>query len=215
MPEVAPTVSAIVLAGGLSQRMGTTNKLHLPIAGTPLLRHSLEILLAANLGEILVVIGYQQKITRELLDGLDVRTVYNKEYKSGQMSSVHCGLAALQQPCDGVIVALADQPALTVADINFLVEAYLDRTGGEVIVPFYQGSRGNPIIISERCRLDILAGKSNFGCRRFIENNPALVQKVEMSNPAVVIDLDTRKQYRNFCNTRQFQQSGNILAQES
>ncbi len=215
MTETAPTVSAIVLAGGVSQRMGSANKLHLPIAGTPLLRHSLEILLAANLGEILVVTGYQHEITRELLDDLDVRTVYNKEYQSGQMSSVHCGLAALQQPCDGVMVALADQPALTVADINFLIEAYLGRTGAEVTVPFYQGSRGNPIVISDRCRLDILAGKSNFGCRRFIENNPALVQKVEMSNPAVVVDLDTRQQYREYCNTRQFQQSGTILAQEN
>jgi len=192
-------VAAIVLAGGVSKRMGVANKLHLSVHGKPLLRHCIETLSVANLGEIVVVLGHQHQDTGVMLEGLQVRTVYNDDYLSGQMTSVHCGLAALKQPDSGIMVALGDQPALRVDEINMLVEAYLNRSKGEVVIPEYRGQRGNPIIFSDQCRQDILSGKRNLGCRRFIENNPELVQVVEMNTPSVVIDIDTPEAYQRYC----------------
>lgn len=181
--------------------MGGRNKLHLPVAGTPLLRRSVDTLVRAQLGEILVVLGHESANTRVLLEGLPVSTVYNDDYASGQMTSVHCGLAALSQDCDGVMVALGDQPALAVSDIDYLVEAFYTRDGGEVVIPQFNGQRGNPLIISSRCRGQIVSGKTNLGCRRFIENNPELVRSVEMPGPSVVIDLDTPVEYSSFCDS--------------
>ncbi len=194
-------ISAIVLAAGESRRMGEINKLQLPIEGVPLLRRSVETLLAAELGEVVVILGHESTDTQALLEGLPVRTEYNNDYKSGQMTSVHCGLSSLSQTCEGVMVALGDQPALAVSDINYLVDAFLTRDGGEVVIPEYQGKRGNPIIISSRCQEEIISGKYNQGCRRFIENNPELVRTVEMPGPSVVFDLDTPMDYRRFCDS--------------
>lgn len=197
------SIAAIVLAGGVSERMGEANKLHLDIDGVPMLRHSLETLLSANIEEVIVVLGHQHEATYQLIEDLEVQAIYNADYLSGQMTSVHCGLAALKQSYSGVMVALGDQPALTVADFNLLIEAYGDRNNAQVVVPTCQGKRGNPIIFSDQCRQDILAGKRNFGCRRFIENNPDLVQMVEMVNPAFVIDLDTPQEYQIYCQSHQ------------
>jgi len=194
-------ISAIVLAAGESRRMGEINKLQLPVEGMPLLRRSVQTLLAAELGELVVVLGHESANTKALLEGLPVGTVYNSDYQSGQMTSVHCGLGALSQTCEGVMVALGDQPALTVSDINYLVDAFFTRDGGEVVIPEYQGKRGNPIIISSRCQQEIVSGKYNLGCRRFIENNPELVRTVAMSESSVVIDLDTPMDYRKFCDS--------------
>jgi molybdenum cofactor cytidylyltransferase len=194
-------ISVIVLAAGESRRMGDLNKLHLPIAGVPLLRHSVKTLLAAELGEIIVVLGYEYAGTQDLLEGLPIGTVYNEDFATGQMTSVHSGLGSLSQPCEGVMVALGDQPALTVSDINLLVDAFFTRDGGEVVIPEYEGKRGNPIIISRRCQQEITSGKYNLGCRRFIENNPELVRIVEMPEPSVVIDLDTPMDYHSFCDS--------------
>ena len=202
MGDVMPTIAAIVLAAGSSQRMGEQNKLHLPIDGVSLLRHSLQTLLAANIDELVVVLGHEQASTRALIDDLPLQIVYNEAHSTGQMTSVHCGLAALKANHGGVIVALGDQPALTVADINYLIDAYRQRSGGEVVVPTFAGQRGNPIIISESCRVDILAGTRNLGCRKFIEKNPELVYKIEMPNPGVLIDLDTPQEYENYCKSR-------------
>ena len=194
-------ISAILLAAGESRRMGDINKLHMPIDGLPLLRRSVETLLAAELGEIVVVLGHDRANTQALLKGLPVSTVFNNDYKSGQMTSVHCGLGSLVQAFEGVIVALGDQPALTVSDIDQLIDAFFTRDGGEVGIHEYRGNRGNPIIISNGCQQDIVTGKYNFGCRRFIEDNPKLVRTVEMSRPSVMIDLDTPMDYRKYCDS--------------
>jgi molybdenum cofactor cytidylyltransferase len=178
--------------------MGAKNKLHLPIEGVPLLRRSLKIVLASNIDEVVVVLGHDHKSTRALVDDLPLQLVYNQVHSSGQMTSVHRGLISLENSYDGVLIALGDQPALSVADINYLIDAYQNRSSGEVVVPTFKGERGNPIIISENCRADILAGTRNLGCRKFIENNPELVCRVEMSNPGVVTDLDTPQEYEDY-----------------
>lgn len=196
-------IAAVVLAAGSSQRMGESNKLHLPINGVPLLLHSLGIYLSAAIDDMVVVLGHEQEKTQTMIEGLPLRSVYNPHHLSGQMTSVHCGLAALELKYDGIIIALGDQPALTIADINTLIDAYRNREDAEVIVPIYQGQRGNPIIISAQTRTDILAGTRNLGCRKFIDNNPELVKKVEMRNPGVITDLDTPQQYENYCDTQQ------------
>jgi len=206
-------IACIVLAAGQSRRMGANNKLHLPVDGVPLLRRTVKTLQDSELGEMIVVLGYQSQSTHTLLDGLAVRTAYNEAYLSGQMTSVHCGLSALKKSCAGVMIALGDQPALSVAEINYLIKAYHKRNNAEVIVPTFQGARGNPIVISQQCRSDIVSGKRNLGCRKFIENNPDLVEMVEMPGPGVIIDLDTPLEYDNYCSSRQAEDADIIMQQ--
>ena len=188
------TVSAILLAAGESQRMGGINKLMLAVEGEPLLRHTLKTLLASRLGEVVVVLGHQAEEARILLHELEVRIVVNKDYLEGQMSSVHCGLEALTRPCDGVMICLTDQPLLTAQDIDVLIDAF-DRHGGSIIVPTYQGRRGNPIVLAYAHREEILGGGRNLGCKRLIERNPDLVRTVEMDTDHMVFDLDTPEDY--------------------
>jgi len=190
--------SVVLLAAGESRRMDGANKLHLPVFDEPLLRHNAKTWLATQAREIVVVLGHQRDATLALLDGLALRCVDNEDYRSGQMTSVHCGLAALQAPCEAVFVALGDQPALEVDDIERLAEAFFSRDGGEVVIPEYRGQRGNPIVISDSCRRQIGGSDYNFGCRRFIENHPQLVRRVEMPRPSVIIDLDTPQDYHEF-----------------
>jgi len=213
--ENANRIAAVVLAAGSSQRMGVVNKLHLPIGGIPLLRRSVQTLLAANVDDIVVVLGHERETTRALIDDLPVAMAYNQAYQSGQMTSVHCGLGALQQNYDAIVIALGDQPALRSVDIDTLIEAFRDRSGGDVVIPTYRGERGNPIVISANCRADILAGTRNLGCRRFIDKNPELVYKVEMPDPAVVIDLDTQQDYEKFCASSSFGDFNNLTQQVS
>ncbi len=190
------TVSAILLAAGESRRMGATNKLALAVDGEPLLRHMVKTLLASQLAEVVVVLGHQAEQAHKLLQGLAVGTVVNETYREGQMNSVHCGLAALRQPCDGVMICLADQPLLTPRDIDELIEAFA-RRGGSIIAPTYQGRRGNPIVLAYAHRAQILDGERNLGCKRLIERNPELVTPVEMDNDHTVFDLDTPDDYAN------------------
>ena len=191
------TVSAILLAAGESRRMGAINKLTLMVEGEPLLHRTVRMLQAARLTELVVVLGHQLEEAQVLLQGLGVRSVYNADYREGQMSSVHCGLAALTRPCEGVMICLCDQPLLTTQDIDDLSDAFARRSGGSILVPTYQGRRGNPIVLAYAHRDEILGGERNLGCKRLIERNPELVATIEMDNDHVVFDLDTPEDYEN------------------
>lgn len=188
------TVSTILLAAGESRRMSGINKLMLAVEGEPLLRRTVKTLLASRLGEMVVVLGHQAEEARILLHGLEVRTVVNNHYREGQMSSVHCGLEALTRPCDGVMICLTDQPLLTAQDIDVLIDAF-GRRSASILVPTYEGRRGNPIVLAYGHRAAILGGGRNLGCKRLIERNPELVTTVEMDTDHVVFDLDTPEDY--------------------
>lgn len=188
-------LSAIVLAAGQSRRMGRRNKLLLPIDGVPLVRRSLETLVACDFVELIAVVGHEEQRVIAALDGLDVTTVHNPAYADGQMTSVRAGLGALTRPSDGVMICLADQPAIERRDVEIIRRAFGRRGTHAVTVPTYAGKRGNPIVL-ERTRCDeILGRQGNFACRQFIERNADLVSTVEMERDHVIVDVDRDQDY--------------------
>lgn len=188
------TCAAILLAAGESRRMGAVNKLTLPINGVPLLRRTTLMLLELELTEIVVVSGYRAETTRRLLRGLPITLVHNTRYQEGQMATVHRGLEVLQRDCDGVFICLADQALLKAEDLNRIWGAF-SANPDRVLVPTFEGRRGNPIVLPHAQRDAILAGDRNLGCRRLIERNPGLVHAFEMDNDHCVFDLDTPTAY--------------------
>jgi len=188
------SLSAVLLAAGESRRMGSINKLTLPINGKPLLRRTAETLARADLAELVVVVGHEQEVARELLQGIPARIVYNADFREGQMTSVFHGLAALQQPCAGVMICLSDQALLDVEDIRTIVHGFASCPTS-IMVPVYKGQRGNPVVLDYAHRETILADRKNLGCKRLIEKNPELVTVLEMPNDHVLMDLDTPESY--------------------
>jgi molybdenum cofactor cytidylyltransferase len=189
-------VSVILLAAGESRRMGPLNKMTLPVAGVALLRRIASTLVNSEVGEVVAVLGHEEQTARGLLADLPLRLVTNERYRDGQMTSVHCGLEALSEPCKGIMVCLSDQPLLCVDDIDRLVRAFEHQCPGSVLIPAWQGRRGNPVILGYEHRDAILAGGPGLGCRRYIDAHPQLVVWQEMDNDHVVFDLDTPEDYQ-------------------
>jgi len=59
------------------------------------------------------------------------------------------------------------------------------------VVPMVNGQRGNPILLDEVARAQILASETNLGCRHLIERQPELVHVHETTNTRFITDLDT------------------------
>ena len=197
-PDTDPAISAVLLAAGESRRMGDDNKLLLEVDGEPMVRRSARQLLAAQPGELVVVVGHEAPRITAALHDLPLTIVRNADYRDGQMTSVYCGLGALTAPCLGVMICLADQPLLTSDDYRAVMATFRRRHGDKsILVPTHDGRRGNPIVLAyEHCG-GILERKANLGCKHLIDRNPDLVMTVEFATDRFVRDIDTQTDYRD------------------
>ena len=114
------------------------------------------------------------------------------------MCSVRAGIAAITDDPAAIVVALADQPALEPADVDFLVDAFLALPEPKILVPGYGGQRGNPIVLPGLQRQALAAGGVNVGCRNLIERHPEAVVRIEAPNPHYVQDIDTPTAYETW-----------------
>ena len=189
-------ISAVVLAAGLSSRMGGPHKLLLDFGGEPILRRVVRTVLAVEPVEVVVVTGYRAPEIRAALDGLRVRCVHNAAFAEGQPGSVTTGIKALSEFCHAVMIVLGDQPLLTPAALTCLIEAYRRVPDGRsILVPARGGRRGNPVLFAARHIPEIQAGHMKLGCRRLIESYPDQVALIEMEDDAFVLDCDTPEDY--------------------
>lgn len=195
-------LSVVLLAAGESRRMGETNKLTLPVDGVPLLRRMAMML--SNYGraercgfaEVVVVTGHEQREAVEQLSGLPTLLAHNPNYTDGQMSSVVCGLQALSQPVDGVMICLSDLPLLDLEDLRTIHQGF-SASDKPILVPTFNSQRGNPIVLAAEQVDEIIATGRNLGCRNLIEREPQRVATLEMPNDHVVIDMDTPDNYKS------------------
>jgi molybdenum cofactor cytidylyltransferase len=189
-------VSAVVLAAGLSVRMGGPHKLLLDFGGEPMLRRVVGAVLALDPAELVVVTGYRAEDIRAALDGLPVRFVHNAAFAEGQPGSVLAGVRALTAFCHAVMIVLGDQPLLTPRALGRLIEAFRTAPEGRsILVPTSGGARGNPVLFAASHIPEIQAGRMKLGCRRLIESHPDQVALIEMADDAFTQDCDTPADY--------------------
>jgi len=188
---------AIVPAAGMSTRMGQ-NKLLLTYQGKPLIAHTVDTLLATAVDEIVVVLGHDAAKVREKLAGKKLRFVENSHYREGLSTSVRAGIAAVPSYAGAVMIYLADQPLLESEEVNLLIGALAEakKVNKSVVVPFYRGRRGNPVILDFSYKKAMLDVVGETGCRRVIKSNPDQVFVVEMDTDHTVRDVDTMEEYQ-------------------
>lgn len=174
-------VAAVVLAAGASSRFGT-QKLIAPLAGRPLVRWTVERVLASRVGEVVVVVGRDADAVRETLAGLPVRCVINPRYASGQSTSLAAGVASLGGAVRAALVALGDQPSITPELVDALIDAY-HASGRPIVAPIYQGTRGNPVLFDASLFAELGAVRGDQGAREVIARDPGRVARVELDAP--------------------------------
>lgn len=160
-----------------------------------MLQRVLNTLRKTKVDGIVVVLGaYEQEVRRSVKFDKE-RVVSNAGYAEGMSSSLKSGLTAASD-ADAVIVALADQPFLTAATVNRLIEEHLESKA-PIVMPVYKGRRGNPVLFDKNLFQQIMKIHGDVGAKSLIEKNKDVVLEVTVKDKGVVVDLDTRRDYRN------------------
>jgi molybdenum cofactor cytidylyltransferase len=166
----------------------------------------LQNVLAFAQTETIVVTGYRAEDVANGLTDLPALCIFNPDYARGQPTSVAAGVRALTQACDAVMIMLGDQPLMTVDHIDQLASFYARLDHKSILVPFYEGKRGNPILFASRHIPAVIGGGLNIGCRKLIEAHAADVHRAEMQSDVYAFDCDTPEDYeRVLCRLERMQ----------
>ncbi len=195
-------ISAIVLAAGESKRMGAQNKLLLPLGEKTLIENSVDNILASDVSEVVIVLGHQAERVKEVLQNrlpnCRMKFVENSAYQEGMTTSIQTGMKAIAADSEGVMVCLSDLPFLQTDELNELIHAFgeaVKKNEKQIVLPAFQGQRGNPVIFSVYYKSEILAYQGLNGCQGVIKQNPAQVLKIEMRTANALKDIDTKSDY--------------------
>ena len=184
-------VAAVVLAAGRSTRMGGPNKLLAEIGGRPLVRIAAEEALASGARPVIVVAGHQSAAIEKALGGLDLRVVHNTGFADGLATSLKAGISALPADVDGAIVCLGDMPCVDAQLMRQLINAFAPDSGALVVVPTFEGKRGNPVLWSRRFFPDLMAIEGDVGARHLIGRYGDAVIELPVPHKGALLDVDT------------------------
>jgi molybdenum cofactor cytidylyltransferase len=200
-PAAAP-VAAVILAAGLSSRMGRQKALLPWVGDRPLIAHLAHELAVAfpHPDARWLVVGHNAgAVEAAACEHHPLRVVFNPDYASGEMlGSLQAGLRALPQGTAAVMVVLGDQPFFT-ADLARRVLDRWQHTGAPVVAPSYARRRGHPILFTRPVIEAVLALPAGAAPRDAINLFAARTAYVELDGlpegDRILYDVDTPDAY--------------------
>ena len=161
-------VAGVVLAAGVAARMGRTKQL-LDVGGRGLLARVLHEVLQSRVGLVVLVLGHRAREIRTLLaeeeglvseQALRLQIVENKQYASGQASSIQCGISVLDPEAAGALFIMGDQIGLKRRVIDRIHDRARQADHPPVVQPRYGGRSAGPLFWSRKYfpRLMTLSG---------------------------------------------------------
>jgi molybdenum cofactor cytidylyltransferase len=194
--RVRRRIGAVVLAAGLSRRMGQP-KVLLPWGeGSTIIREIVRTTVQAkSFAEVIVITGQWDTDIRQQIADLPVRAVHNPRFDTGEMiSSVQTGLRELSPHLGAALILLGDQPDLESTVIRQVLAAYAE-TLSPIVAPVYRGQRGHPVLFDRSLWTEILALPDKAAPRDALLAHPSEIQQVEVDTGSILQDIDTPRDY--------------------
>lgn len=177
---------AIVLAAGSGSRFGGAKQLA-TYDGTPLAARALRVAEAVCGPRSVLVVGHEWQAVLDACRPLQGFFTCNTAYRAGMGGSIACGVKAVREAADAVLLMLADQPLVTVAHLQQLIAASRGSRDCMAVTSF-AGTQGPPVIFPRSCFSDLseLAGEQ--GARAVLERAGGRTRRVGFEPAAMDVD---------------------------
>ena len=180
------SVFAVVLAAGQSSRFGKTKQLE-KYQGIPLVTRSVRLGEAVCGSNTVLVAGNDWQRVTDICAPLAGFFVVNPRFADGLASSIECGIRSVAEVADAVMLLLADQPLITSAHLQVLLDTW-QSSRESIVASAYAGTTGPPVIFPRRDFADLIRLSGDRGARSMIDANRERV-KVIVFEPAA-LDID-------------------------
>jgi molybdenum cofactor cytidylyltransferase len=189
------SISAVVMASGLSRRMNA-DKLHMKIKNKEIYEYILETVNKYEFHEIIVASKDEEILKKS--SRLGYTAVLNTKYDLGQSESIKSALRIAEQ-ADGYMFFVADQPFIKLSTIERLCGEF-NKNKSNIIVPYYNGTKGNPVIFPYCMKEQLLNLEKDMGGRFLINSFGDKVKRVDIVTQYESVDIDTMEDYERFKN---------------
>ena len=189
-------VAAVVLAAGMSTRMGA-NKLLAEIDGEPLVRNVVRAAEGSRARPIVVVSGHDHELVGEVLSGTETMIVFNAQFRAGMSASLRTGIAVVKDS-DGAVILLGDMPGVSAALIDNLIAAFDPPNGRAICVATCNGRRGHPVLFARRFFPELQEISGDIGARDIVAKHTDTLWEVEAGDDAPLMDIDTPEDLAQF-----------------
>jgi len=166
-----------------------------------MLGRCIKIALTVSPENVIVILGANEKLHREVIEKLPIQIVSNHYWKTGMGSSIKTGLNYLLQSgadLDGVILMVCDQPALSANHLQNLVQKFYEKKK-PIIASTYGNSKGVPVLFGRSFFSNLLLMSDDQGAKKIVTQFPEQVEGVVF--PKGEIDLDTESDYKEYIKT--------------
>jgi molybdenum cofactor cytidylyltransferase len=194
--SAAARVAGVVLAAGLSTRMGR-NKQLLMLDGEAVVARAARTAFEAGLAPVLLVVGHEADLVRAAVAQWPVIAIDNPDPARGIHSSLRAGFTALGEhaaDAEAAVVMLGDMPLVTAAMVKRLVDQWQGQwqwhsKRAPLAISLYDDVVAPPILYDAALFAEICALEDE-GCgKRVIKRHRAEALKVQWPAWALA-DLD-------------------------
>lgn len=151
-------------------------------------------LIAAGVGEVVVVLGHRAEELRARLSHLPVRFALNEAAGSEMGVSIARGVERISGETSAVLITPADHPAVAPQIIEELIETHR-REGARIVIPVWRGRGGHPVLVSLEFREELLRLDESRGLRGLFDARRGEVRRLPVLSPFVARDMDTWEDY--------------------
>lgn len=189
-------VGAVILAAGMSTRMGEAKQL-VRLGDSSLLRQTYENVRAANVDEIVLVLGFAAETIKPQFAPEKIKIVINEAYREGMAISLRQGLLALSQETAAALIILADQPLVQPQTLERLIAQYRRSQSStpraEIVIPTYKGFRGNPVLLDRSVFPEVMALQGDIGCRAIFGSHLQGIVTIAVDDIGILLDIDRKE----------------------
>ena len=165
----------------------------LPFGEKTVIETCLDYLRAGGIETIVVVGGHRINQLRARLETKSVILVENPDRTSEMGHSIACGVKAIPDGSEAILIALVDHPAVSAQVVRQLIEEW--KKGASLIVPTWQGRGGHPVLVDLRFRAELLNLLPESGLKSLFLSHGRDVRRLAVDSPFIARDMDTWDDY--------------------